>query len=127
LQGLPWSFVELTRHFVQTVFLFVLSSILSAGYRQCRSSAVSINGDNLGMVGGGGGSGTGKGLQTELTVIQVSGFQNDLENIDKAASHLSVPTRHSALLFGIKVHINLIRTRLAARLIELRSQMSKVA
>jgi hypothetical protein len=68
-----------------------------------------------------------KGLQTELTVPQVASFQNDLETIDKAASHLMVPTRHSALLFSIKVHINLIRTRLAARLAELRSQTVKVA
>jgi TRAP transporter TAXI family solute receptor len=68
-----------------------------------------------------------KGLQTELTVAQVSGFQNDLENIDNAASHLHVPTRHSSLLFGIKVHINLIRTRLAARLNELRSRTTKAA
>ncbi len=68
-----------------------------------------------------------KGLQTELTVSQVASFQNDLETIDKAASHLMVPTRHSALLFSIKVHINLIRTRLAARLVELRSHIAKVA
>jgi hypothetical protein len=37
------------------VFLFMLSSILSAGYRQCWSSAVPINGNNLGTVGGWGG------------------------------------------------------------------------
>jgi len=68
-----------------------------------------------------------KGLQTELTAPQVASFQNDLEDVDKAASRLPVPMRHSALLFGIKIHINLIRTRLAARLVELRSQIAKVA
>lgn len=68
-----------------------------------------------------------KGLQSELTTPQVVDFQNDLENIDYAASHLHVPMRHSALFMGIKVHINLVRTRLAARLVELRSQIAKVA
>ena len=68
-----------------------------------------------------------KGLQTELTISQVMDSQSDLEKIDKAASILHVPMRHSALLLGIKVHINLIRTRLAARLAELRSQMVKAA
>jgi TRAP transporter TAXI family solute receptor len=68
-----------------------------------------------------------KGLQTELTVPQVASFQNDLEKIDKSASLLRVPTRHSALLFGIKVHIDLIRTRLAARLAEVRSKTAKAA
>ena len=68
-----------------------------------------------------------KGLQTELTVPQVASFQNDLEKIDKLASLLRVPTRHSALLFGIKVHIDLIRTRLAACLAEVRSKTAKAA
>jgi TRAP-type uncharacterized transport system substrate-binding protein len=58
-----------------------------------------------------------KGLQSGLTIPQVADFQNDLEDIDKAASHLHVPMRHSALFMGIKVHINLVRTRLAVRLV----------
>ncbi len=68
-----------------------------------------------------------KGLQTELTTPQVASFQDDLENIDKMASRLSVPIRHSALLFSLKIHINLIRTRLGTRLAELRSQTAKAA
>jgi NMT1-like family len=68
-----------------------------------------------------------KGLQTELTASQVIGFQDELENIDRAASLLGIPTRFSDLLFSLKVHINLTRTRLAARLVEVRSQTAKVA
>lgn len=68
-----------------------------------------------------------KQLQTELTTPQVTALQSDLENIDQVASHLSVPIRHSGILFSLKLHINLIRTRLAARLVELRSHIAKVA
>jgi len=43
------------------------------------------------------------------------------------SKNLSVPIRHSALLFSLKIHINLIRTRLAARLAEQRYPTAKVA
>jgi TRAP transporter TAXI family solute receptor len=67
-----------------------------------------------------------KKLQAELHVPQLAALQDELENIDRAASILSVPARYSALLFSLKDHINLIRTRLAARLIEMRSHVTKV-
>jgi hypothetical protein len=50
-----------------------------------------------------------------------------IEKIDYTASHLWIPTRHSALLFSLKVHCNLIRTRLVARLAEVRAQAVKAA
>jgi TRAP-type uncharacterized transport system substrate-binding protein len=68
-----------------------------------------------------------KTLQTEITAPQVVALQGDLEQIDQTASHLWIPIRHSSLLFSLKVHINLMRTRLASRLVELRSHIAKVA
>jgi TRAP-type uncharacterized transport system substrate-binding protein len=68
-----------------------------------------------------------KALQTEITAPQVVALQGDLEQIDQTASHLWIPIRHSGLLFSFKVHINLMRTRLASRLAELRSHIAKVA
>ena len=63
--------------------------------------------------------------QTELTAPQVVSLQTELENIDRAARIL--PKRHSDLFFALQQHINLTRTQLAARLLELRSQTAKVA
>jgi TRAP-type uncharacterized transport system substrate-binding protein len=68
-----------------------------------------------------------KALQTEITAPQVVALQGDLEQIDQTASHLWIPIRHSGLLFSLKVHINLMRTRLASRLAELRIHIVKVA
>ncbi len=56
-----------------------------------------------------------KALQTELPAPQIKALQNDLANIDLVASSLWVPMRHSGLFFSLKVHIDLIRTRLASR------------
>jgi TRAP-type uncharacterized transport system substrate-binding protein len=68
-----------------------------------------------------------KTLQTGLTALQVVELQADLENIDRAARIL--PMRHSDLFFAMRLHIDLIRTQLALRLIEARSQtqVAKVA
>ena len=68
-----------------------------------------------------------KSMQSELTVAQAEGLRGDLESIDQAATTLSVPMRQSALLFALKTHINLTRTRLASRLVEIRSQAAKAA
>jgi hypothetical protein len=67
------------------------------------------------------------GLQTELAASQLIVLQTDFENIERDATKLAVPTRFSDLFFSLKVHINLIRTRLAARLVEVRTQQAKVA
>jgi len=66
-----------------------------------------------------------QGLHTELTTSQVIGLQQDLENIERAASILAVPNRFSDLFFSLKVHIDLTRTRLTSRLAEMRSQKAK--
>jgi TRAP transporter TAXI family solute receptor len=67
------------------------------------------------------------GLQNEPSSFEVIELQRELDNIDRAASILWVPNRHSDLFFSFKIHINLIRTRLASRLNEARSQEAKAA
>jgi TRAP transporter TAXI family solute receptor len=67
------------------------------------------------------------GLQNELSSFQVIELQRQLEDIDRAASVLWIPNRHSDMFFSFKIHTNLIRTRLAARLVEARSQEAKAA
>ena len=64
-------------------------------------------------------------LQQELTAPQVVTLQKDLENINPAARVL--PKRNSDLFFDFNQHMESTRTRLASRLVELRSQMTKVA
>jgi hypothetical protein len=64
-------------------------------------------------------------LQRELTSSQVMGLQTDLENINRAARIL--PRRHSEMFFDFNQHIESTRTRLAARLVETRSQTLKLA
>jgi hypothetical protein len=52
-------------------------------------------------------------LKDELTADQVTALQGDLEHIDHAANIL--PMRHSDLFFSLLMHIDMTRTRLAAR------------
>ena len=66
-----------------------------------------------------------KESQLELTTPQVAALRSELEAVDQAASIL--PMRHSDLFFDFNRHIESARARLAARLVELRSQMAKVA
>jgi TRAP transporter TAXI family solute receptor len=60
-----------------------------------------------------------KELQTKLTAARVAGLQGDLERIDRGATLLRIPLGHSDLFFSLKVHIDLIRTRLNTRLDQL--------
>jgi len=64
-------------------------------------------------------------LQRELTAPQVVTLQRDLENINRAARVL--PERNSDLFFDFNQHMESTRTRLASRLVEMRSQTAKVA
>ena len=68
-----------------------------------------------------------KALQTKLTAPQIKVLQNDLANIDQVASSLWVPMRHSGLFFSLKVHIDLIRTRLTSRFDEVRSRTANAS
>lgn len=52
-------------------------------------------------------------LKSELSTEQVAALQTDLENIDRAAN--IPPMRHSDLFFSLLMHIDMTRTRLAAR------------
>ena len=61
-------------------------------------------------------------MQSELTAPQLETFRIDLETIDRAASIL--PMRHSGLFLSLMSHIDRVRTRLASRYNELRSQLS---
>ena len=63
-------------------------------------------------------------LQKELAASQVVALQTDLENVSRAARIL--PKRNSDLFFPLRRHIDLTRTELAARLVEVRSLPAKV-
>ena len=63
-----------------------------------------------------------KALQAKLTAPQVEALQSDLANVDQMASSLWVPVRHSGLFFSLKVHIDLMHTRLTSRLGEVRKE-----
>lgn len=53
-------------------------------------------------------------LKGELTADQVTSLQDELDHIDRAANIL--PMRHSDMFFSLLMHIDMTRTRLAARL-----------
>ena len=54
-----------------------------------------------------------KALLTELTNSQLQALQNDLDNIDRAAS--IIPMRNSELFFDLEYHIERTRTHIASR------------
>ena len=60
------------------------------------------------------------GLQGDLTAAQMLELQGDLDSINRAARIL--PRRHSDLFFSLIMHIDLVRTRLASRLVALRGE-----
>jgi len=64
-----------------------------------------------------------KDLQSEILIQRIVDLQKELEIIDKQSSRMSFPRRHLDLLFSLKVHINLVRGRLAVRLAELKSAL----
>ena len=68
-----------------------------------------------------------KALQTDLSQDQVIELQKEIESIDRAASALQLPRRHLDLLFGLKVHINLVRTRVSVRREEIKRTMASSA
>jgi TRAP-type uncharacterized transport system substrate-binding protein len=57
-------------------------------------------------------------LPTTGSVDEVGLLKQNLEALDRAASAMKIPMRHSDSFFSLKVHINLIRMRIAARLTE---------
>jgi hypothetical protein len=59
-------------------------------------------------------------LRNPLAAEDVAALQTDLDHIDRAANIL--PMRHSDLFFSLLMHIDMTRTRLAARLAELREE-----
>jgi TRAP transporter TAXI family solute receptor len=66
-------------------------------------------------------------LQKDVAISEVSALEADLESIDRAIHILGVPIRHSDLFFSLKVHIDLVRTRLGSRRVELRNRITKAA
>ncbi len=60
--------------------------------------------------------------QSALSAEQVTYLSNELETIDREASTLRLPGRYADSFFSLKVHINLIRIRLASRYNEFRVQ-----
>jgi TRAP-type uncharacterized transport system substrate-binding protein len=63
-----------------------------------------------------------KGMQSALSLEEVARFQSDVESLDQQLTTYKIPDHHSDLLFAFKVHLNLVRTRLAARHAELKSR-----
>jgi hypothetical protein len=63
--------------------------------------------------------------QTQLTASQIVDLQTELESIDRAAGLL--PMRHSDLFLSVRGSVNSARTRLAARLVEVRNRPAKAA
>jgi len=59
-------------------------------------------------------------LKENLAADGLAALQSDLEEIDRAANML--PMRHSDLFFSLLLHIDMTRSRLAARLRELRPE-----
>jgi len=66
-------------------------------------------------------------LQRDITVEQQSALESDLDAVDRAASTLGVPMRHSELFFSLKVHIDSVRTRLRMRRAELLAPLANRA
>ena len=66
-----------------------------------------------------------KALLKDLTPPQVQALQNDLENIDRAAS--IIPMRNSELFVDLEYHIERTRTHITLRLTEVRNRAIKVA
>jgi hypothetical protein len=66
-------------------------------------------------------------LQKDVTTAEVLTLEADLERVDHEIGNLGVPMQHSQLYFSIKSHVDDARARLAARLVQARSQKAKVA
>jgi TRAP-type uncharacterized transport system substrate-binding protein len=66
-------------------------------------------------------------LQKDVTTAEVLTLEADLERVDREISNLGVPMQHSQLFFSIKSHVDDVRARLAARLVQTRSHIVKVA
>ena len=66
-------------------------------------------------------------LQKDVTTAEVLALEADLDRVDWEISNLGVPMQHSQLFFSIKSHVDDVRARLAARLVQTRSHIAKVA
>ena len=66
-------------------------------------------------------------LQKDATAAEQAALEADLDSVDRATNILGVPIRHSELFFSLKVHIDLVRARLASRRAELHGRASKAA
>jgi len=66
-------------------------------------------------------------LQDCTSSSEVSALEAELESVDREIHLLDVPMQHSQLFFSIKSHVDDVRARLAARLVQTRSQKPKVA
>jgi TRAP-type uncharacterized transport system substrate-binding protein len=58
-------------------------------------------------------------LHGELTLTELAELQTTLEEIDRSATQTKIPLRHTDHMFSLKVHMNLVRQRLTARVAEL--------
>jgi hypothetical protein len=66
-------------------------------------------------------------MQKDVTTSEVLTLEADLEHVDREISNLGVPMQHSQLFFLSNPTSMDVRARLAARLVQTRSQIVKVA
>lgn len=62
-------------------------------------------------------------IYADLSNEQVMLLQQKLEGIDRSTDVLRIPTRFSESFFALKMHINLLQTRLASRLLGVHGQI----
>jgi TRAP transporter TAXI family solute receptor len=63
-------------------------------------------------------------LNSDMTRAQVIFLQAELERVERSTNILRIPMRFSEIFFSLKMHINLIRTRLATRRLEVQDQIT---
>jgi hypothetical protein len=54
-------------------------------------------------------------LQHDVTAVEVSALETDLDGVDRAIHSLAVPMRYSDVYFSVKSHLDLVRTRIGSR------------
>jgi hypothetical protein len=58
-------------------------------------------------------------LQNDMTAAEMSTLEADLDGVDWAIHSLAVPMRYSNVYFSVKSHLDLVRTRIGSRRVEM--------
>jgi hypothetical protein len=54
-----------------------------------------------------------------MTAAEMSTLEADLDGVDRAIHSLAVPMRYSNVYFSVKSHLDLVRTRIGSRRVEM--------